>query len=625
MLTPPPSAVPDEVRLRVICTTDLHGHVLPFDYQSDRDAPGRGLAPLATLIRTARAEADNALLVDCGDMLQGTALADRAATAGGAVTRHPLIAAMNRLSYDAAALGNHDFNYGLAPLQAAVGAARFPVLCANLVAELGAHPADDTPIVPQWCSLERTLIDTAGGAHRLRIGLIGTAPPQTAIWDAAVLRGAVAARDAVASVRAHLPDMQAAGCDLVIALCHSGPGAAAPDAMAEDTGRAIAALDGIDAVVLGHSHACLPGSDFAGLDGVEAQAGRIAGKPAVMAGAFGSHLGVMDLRLARPAPDASWRVVADGVALRPGAGAVQDPEIAALTAGAHADTRAGLARPVGRAHVRLHSLFAMVGRSPALGLLADAQTAAAAELVRGTPLGALPLLSVSAPFKHGGPAGPEGFVDIPPGPLTHRHMVELSPFPNQLCVLALTGADLRAWLERAVSAYRTVPRGARDAPLIDPAAPAYTFDEIRGLRYRIDLSRPPLYEARSGARRAPTGTPGRITAITHRGRPVAPDDRFAVATNSYRASGGGGFDMIPQDTPRLHSSAPVRALLTAHVAASGPIAENGPAPWHFAPLGATALVHSAPSATLVAHADPDRRLEALGIGPGGYCMFRLAL
>lgn len=614
---------PPLLRLRVLCTTDLHGHVWPFDYQTDLTAPNRGIAPLATLIRAARAEAANSILLDCGDILQGTAMADWASAPEQAGMTHPMIAAMNRLGYDAATLGNHDFNYGLSPLQDAIQAASFPMVCANLVAELGSTADEDIPFAPPWTILTRELTDDTGETHSFRIGVIGTAPPQTVIWDAAVLRGQLAARDAVRAVKAHLPRLRAAGCDIVIALSHAGLGGTSPKEMAEDTSRALAQIDGIDVILTGHSHLRLPGPDFAGLADVDPVAGTIAGKPAAMGGAFGSDLATLDLDLELTA--GGWKVAASSVALRSLAATSPDPDILAFTKPAHEATRANMARVVGTARSRLHSVFAMAGPSPALELLAQAQMDRARALVRDTPLDDMPLLSAAAPFKLGGPFGPTGFVDIEAGPLRNRHMVELSPFPNQLCVLVVTGADLRNWLERAVSAYQTVRPGAPDALLLDSAAAAYTLDEIHGLQYQIDLSQPPLFDPRTGQPVPGVNGRGRLAALTCQGRPVGPTDQFAIATSSYRASGGGGFAMIPTTTPRLHSKDSLRDILTDHVRSKGDITATQAQPWSFAPLGQTVLVQTAPHVDLSTHGEGMPQMDNLGLNAEGYRLFRLSL
>lgn len=611
------------LRLRILCSTDLHGHLWPFDYESDTEAPGCGLAGIATLIDAARQTIPACLLVDCGDILQGTALADWAVDQTGPGVVHPMIRAMNAMGYDAAALGNHDFNYGLVPLRRAIDAARFPVLCANLVSMLGADPRQDTPFVPPWCIVTRRIADAGGTLHDLRIGLVATAPPQTAIWDAEVLRGDLSARDAVATVAAHLPDMRAAGADIVVALSHAGPGRADPDDMAEDTSLAIAGLPGIDAVLTGHSHRRLPGPDYADLPGVDAHAGRLAGKPAAMAGAFGSDLAVMDLDL-EPRTEGGWRIADSRVTLHHAAETPPQAALLDLTVGDHAATRAQMTAPVGHTRTRLHAALPLAAHAPALSLLARAQIIWAARTVAGSALAGLPILAAVVPFKAGGPAGPSGFVDIPPGPVTMRHMVELSPFPNRLCVLAVTGADLRAWLERAVAAYGTIPPGAVDLPLLDPHAPAYSLDEIHGLRYAIDLTRPPGYGTGDGVPTT-TGAPGRIAGMWHNGRAVMDSDRFAIVTNSYRAHGGGGFGMIPRDTPRLFSRDTLRDILTAHVGTAGEIAETGPAPWTFMPVGATAITRTAPHVRSATHGDGHTRMEDAGTDPDGYHRIRLFL
>jgi len=609
------------VPLRLLCTTDLHGHIWPFDYQRDCETSGRGLARVATNIRAARATALNTLLFDCGDLLQGTALADWAADPAQRCALHPMIAAMNALGYDAAALGNHDLNYGLSHLGRNLNDSGFPVVCCNLVRDLGARITDDTPLVAPWVALDRVMTDDAGQMRALKIGVIGTAPPQSAVWDAAVLRGGVSARDAVAAVRALVPDMRAAGCDLIIALSHAGLGTPHPSDMAEDTSIAIAGIDGVDVVLAGHSHRRLPGPDFATTPGADAATGHIAGKPAAMAGAFGSDLAVLDLMLT-PGND-GWRITRSTVTLQPTADTPPDPMLLDATRAAHVATRARMAGIVGKTRTRLHTVLAMAGHAPALALIADAQAAFARTLIGDTPLDALPVVSAVAPFQLGGPNGPQGFIDIPEGPLLRRHMADLSPFPNRLCVLLATGADLRLWLERAVSAYQTLDPGTPDIRLLNPDVPAYACDEIHGVEYRIDLSRPALFDVRTGLSIAPHGAQGRVTMLTCDGRPVRAQDRFAVAANSYRASGGAGYDMIPSDTPRVHSNTTLHDILVDHVRRLATVGTQAPAPFAFEPLGATALIRTAPQASAALHGDPTRRLDWLGLDAEGYGTLRL--
>ena len=161
-------------------------------------------------------------------------------------------------------------------------------------------------------------------------------------------------------------------------------------------------------------------------------------------------------------------------------------------------------------------------------------------------------------------------------------------------------------------------------PLVDPATAGYNFDVIFGVDYVIDLSRPARFGAADGVPRD-LGGPGRIVALCHAGRPVADADRFALATTSYRAAGGGGYRMVPADAPRRAGTETMHEILTGHVAGSREITLSPHPAWSFAPLAATATIDSAPYACLDQHGDPSRRLEPLGATAGGFSRFRLHL
>ncbi len=625
-------------RLRILGTTDLHGAVTSDAWGTGQPAEPCGLAALGAVIRAARDEAgaEATLLVDSGDMLQGTPLADLAMESPGA-DPHPVIAAMTALGYDAAALGNHDFNFGLATLEATLARAGFPVLCANLVRETGATPLDDRPFAPPRTILTRQLTGPDGRRHPIRIGLVAAAPPQTLLWDADLLQGRLAARGIVETVAAHATALRAEGADLVVVLSHSGLGPLptdpasdpVPDPWAEDASLAVAALPGVDVVLCGHSHRrhpAVPGAPVAG-----------SAKPLVMAGAHGCDLAVIDLDLAAgDDPARPWRIAGHHAELRPAALA-PDAALADLLRPAQARTLSALDRIVGHSPAALHAAFPLAAHAPALQFLAEAQAAEARRLVAGTPLAGLPLVSAAAAFSAGGLAGPEAFVILPPGPIRERDLWRISPFPNRVCALPVTARLLRAWLERAAACLAPIRPGDADVPLVAPGAAGYMFDVLFGLDYTIDPSRPALTDPATGAPRpgpdsgpdsgpdaSPDSGPGRITRLHHAGRPVADDDRFLLATTGYRAGGGSGYPRVPADAPRIWGRTPLRRLLADH-ASAGPLALDPRPAWDFARLGATALLDAAPSASAVTHGDPTRRLEPAGPGPGGFARFRLHL
>jgi 2',3'-cyclic-nucleotide 2'-phosphodiesterase/3'-nucleotidase len=586
-VTEPLSSTGPSVTLRLLATSDVHGHILAQDYFTGQDDSPVGLARLATIVAQARAQAgpENCLLLDNGDFLQGTPLTDLTARPGnGWRGRHPVIRAMNLMGYDAAALGNHEFNFGLDWLCDTLSQAKFPVLCANAVRATGTTPLEDTPFVPPVTILTRHLRAADGGCHDIQIGLIGLIPPQVAGWDHAHLAGCLTTRDMVETARHWVPALRARGADLVVVLAHSGidPGADRPGM--ENAARALARVPGIDALIAGHSHRVFPGPDHAGTEGADVARGTLHGVPCVKTGYAASHLGQIDLHLRRDTR--GWQVTGHAVTLRPADGVPPCPRLTRALVRAHAHTLRLTDRVLGETRAPLHSYLALVRDDPGLALVNAAQAAALAEAIRNTPHAALPLLSACAPFKTGGRGGPNHFTDIPAGPLRLRNIADLYGFPNTLCGLLITGAELRDWLERAAICFNRITPGAPGQALLDPTVPGHVFDVIEGLSYAIDLTSPARYDL-DGALASPQAR--RIRGLTHRGRPVADSDRFVIATNSYRAWGGGPFRPLAEGRLIHQSTRPIRDLIADHVARPGPIAPMPPGAWRLAPLPDTSV------------------------------------
>jgi len=630
----PPDPMPDlapedalcPARLRILATSDLHAHLRSWDYLKNRANPSVGLSRTASLIAKARAEVGCCVLVDNGDFLQGSALGEVKALQtpdpNGAL--HPMIAAMNLLRYDAVNLGNHEFSHGLKFLKAHLARAEFPVLSANLMRRLGRHPLQDVALVPPSVIITRALADADGQMHPLRVGLVGFAPPQTAVWERAKLGTCVQGRDILEAAIAHVPSLRAQGADVVIALSHSGLGPATPSAWMENASAALAQIAGIDALVMGHTHQTFP------LPGTGA--GLVSGKPAVMPGFYGSHLGVIDMDLIRVGgrwqvqggQGALWPIARRSAAGRLRAVAANAPQIVKASALAHRATRQWGSTPVGHSACALHSYFAMIGPSAALRLVARAQAAHVTRALADSPYAHLPVLSAAAPFHAGGRGGPDNFVEIPPGPLTLRHVYDLYPHPNSIAALLVTGAELRIWLERSFSQFTQIALGAQDWPLIDPDFPSFTFDTIEGLTWSVDLAAPAWVDARGGI--APAHPPRRILDLSYQGQAVRADQRFVLATNSYRASGSGGFATAQTKALSLGPSTSSRDALAAFIADNGPITDDGRANWHFAPMAnTTAVFDTSPRARRHLFGLAAPLLSPLAMTPQGFRRFRLQL
>ena len=487
-----------EMVIRIMATSDVHSWIAPYDYYKDRLESKFGLARTATLIARARSQAKNCLLFDNGDLLQGTPLANYIARiADWRQGGHPVYQVFNLLRYDAACIGNHEFNYGLPFLNKAIESARFPVLCANIYADDGDQvPDNERPYFRPYVILERFFHDNAGQAHCLKIGVIAFTPPQVMRWDSENLQGKVKAVDIVASAEKFVPQMKKNGADLVVALVHYDLAIA----IAGTAKRALSEVPGIDAMVFGHTHQLFPGQDFAAVKGVDNVRGKINGIPAMMPGFWGGHLGIIDLHLKKS--QKPWRVVGSqtqirGVFRKKGnqeQSAPADPSVMAAIAKIHRQTIEYMRTPVGKTTIAVHSYFSLARDDSSVQLVNNAQRWYVQKHIQGTRYAKLPVLAAAAPLKAGGRGGSGYYTEIPAGAIAIKNISDLYVYPNTLKVLLVDGAQLREWLEMSAGLFnRIVPQSKRQ-PLHNEAFFAFNFDIVDGVDYEIDLTQPARYD-----------------------------------------------------------------------------------------------------------------------------------
>ncbi|PZX18302.1 2',3'-cyclic-nucleotide 2'-phosphodiesterase/3'-nucleotidase [Palleronia aestuarii] len=622
-----------QAHLRLMETTDLHVHVWPYDYYADKEIDTVGLARTAALIEDVRAEASNALLLDNGDFLQGNPLGDYIAYERGMEEgqAHPVIAAMNTLGVDASTLGNHEFNYGLQFLERALAGADYPVVSANVVTTMGKTPTEDETLVPPYVILDATVTDGAGEARAVRVGVIGFVPPQIMQWDRQHLEGRVEVRDIVEAARAYVPKMKEEGADLIVALSHSGIGPAEHEPMMENASVPLAAVEGIDVVLTGHHHLVFPGPDYEGIEGVDAEAGTIHGKPAVMAGFWGSHMGLVDLLLERDGE--GWRVVEAEVEARPIYLRDEDGEVTPTVesvepvlqsvADEHQATLDYVRRAVGRTDAPLHSYFALVADDPSVQIVSNAQIWYISQMMQGTENEGLPILSAAAPFKAGGRGGAEYYTDVPAGDVAIRNVADLYLYPNTVRAVKVDGATVREWLERSAGMFNQITPGEADQSLLNPDFPSYNFDVIDGVTYRIDLSEPAKYGA-EGEVANPDAN--RIKELSFEGQPIDEDQEFIVATNNYRAGGGGSFPTLDGSNTVFEGPDTNRDVIVRYIVEQGTVSPEADANWTFAPMeGTTVIFDTGPRGTRYADQVEGVEIEPLGEAEGGFYRYRITL
>ena len=536
-----------EVRLRILETTDIHMNLLSYDYYQDKPTDQYGLARTITLIKAARAEVSNSLLFDNGDLLQGNPLGDYVAKIQplkeGEV--HPAYRVMNQVGYDAANIGNHEFNYGLDYLRRSLAGATFPYVNANIyLADKNKDSANPTHAFTPYVLLDRQVVDAAGKTHPLKIGVIGFAPPQILMWDKTHLEGRVVVRDVVETAKKYVPLMRAQGAQLVIAIPHAGFEKGSVAQFSENAVAPLAEVPGVDAILFGHSHAEFPSQAFADYPKVDIAKGTINGVAAVMPGRWGDHLGVIDLTLDNTR--GAWKIVDRQASLRPifdrtaqKSVAAPDPLVASALAEVHAQALHYVRGKVTFTNTPIDSYFALVSDDPSVQIVANAQIAYTRRAMQGTDYEKYPVLSAAAPFKTGGRQGWSYYTDIAAGPLAINNVADLYIYPNTLKAKLLTGAEVKEWIEMSAGQFNQInPQGPALQPLLNEAFRAYNFDTLDGVRYEFDVTQPAKYSS-TGALLVPTAN--RVKNLQYQGLPMDLSAKFIVATNNYRAFGGGNF------------------------------------------------------------------------------------
>ena len=567
------------VDLRILATTDLHTNLVNYDYYQDKPVETLGLAKTAVLIEKAKKENPNVLLVDNGDTIQGTPLGTYKAIVDPVEKgeQHPMYAALQALGFEAGTLGNHEFNYGLDYLNLVIETAGLPIVNANVL-----DPATGKFIYQPYKIIEKTFTDTQGRLTTVKIGVTGIVPPQILNWDKANLEGKVVVRDSVEAIRDIIPEMRKAGADITLVLSHSGIGDDKYEKGEENEGYQIASLPGVDAVVTGHSHAEFPSGNgtgfyekYPGVDGVN---GKINGTPVTMAGKYGDHLGVIDLKLNYT--DGKWKVTDSKGSIRKvdTKSNVADQRVIDIAKESHQGTINYVRQQVGTTTAPITSYFSLVKDDPSVQIVNNAQLWYAKQELAGTPEANLPILSAAAPFKAGTRGDATAYTDIPAGPIAIKNVADLYLYDNVTAILKVNGVQLKEWLEMSAGQFNTIdPNNNQPQNLVNTDYRTYNFDVIDGVTYEFDITQPNKYD-REGKLANPNAS--RVRNLKYQGKEIDPNQEFIVVTNNYRSNGN--FPGVREASLNRLLNLENRQAIINYILAVKNINPSADQNWHFA-------------------------------------------
>lgn len=551
---PPP---PDTVHLVIVATTDVHGHALGWDYVRDDVGPG-GLSRAATILETLRAQyPDHVVLLDAGDLLQGTPFATYFSKVSR-VRPHPVVDAFNALGYDAAVPGNHDFDFGLDVLKQAAEDATYRYVAANVT-----RATSDSLLLPEFTVVSR------GG---IRVGITGFTTPGVMVWDREQLARRARVGPIAAAAAPALRRLARAGVDLKVALVHSGlDGPSSYDTTGvgpENDAAALALMEPRpDLVIVGHSHREIRDSVINGVHFVQPKNGA-------------QSLAVVHVWLVKAGQGTGeagrgtggYRVATVRADVIPLADVAELPRVVRRLQAPHEQVRTWAATPLGLAGPGFGARLARAQDTPLLDFINEVQRRRA-----NADLSATPAFDLDA--------------GLPEGEVRLRDVAGVYPYENTLQAIRISGQQLKDFLEQSARYYRTYAPGQA---IIDPAIPGFNFDVISGrgggTRYAIDLTKPPGQ---------------RIVNLIVRSQPVAPGDSFTIALNSYRAAGGGGYAMLRGAPVVYDKGEDIRDLLAEEIRQVGTVtaaAYYAPS-WSILPPGREAALAAFTPRRVVSAAD----------------------
>lgn len=520
-----PSQVRGPVTITVLGTTDMHGNIWGYSYEDDKETTNNGIARVAAYIDSVRSEVgrDKVVLVDNGDLFQGTILTDDLYNKDDS-QEHPLMTAMNTLDYDAMVFGNHEFNWGVPFVERLKREAKAPYLCANVT-----YKANGETLAAPY-----TIVVKDG----VRIGIIGLTNPDCPRWDGEKLDSlsfealAPAARRAVDEIKDKV--------DLIIAVAHVGYMPEYDEDHGTDAGYSILeACPEIKVLMLGHAHVTL---NEKGENGAVVLACRNSGREVArwditfdgnneVTGITGEVVPMDDV-----APSEAFRAI-------PAVKEAHEKTRAYISSGVQSSDGTVQGGQFGVASADFQPADEIPGIPQAkledtavMDLILDLQLANSGADVTSCAL----FRDDSAIYA---------------GPINYGNVFKIYKFDNTLYTVDVTGKELKDYMEWSAACYNQWKPG--DVTIsFNPDKPGYLYDMFQGVDYEIDLSQP------AGSR---------IKNVMFKGQPLKDDQVLKLAVNNYRYSSALKTQKIIAGKRDWESPNSIRDMIVAYIKEKGTI------------------------------------------------------
>ncbi|MFC0270544.1 bifunctional metallophosphatase/5'-nucleotidase [Metabacillus herbersteinensis] len=478
------------VKITILQTSDVHGNIFSHQY-STNEGKELGLGKIASIIEQERISNDHTILIDNGDLIQGTPLTYHYVKKQSH-QKNPMILLLNELNYDVAVVGNHEFNYGRTILEQAVAESSFPWLSANIIDDKKKAPFLGKPYI----------IKVIDG---IKVAILGVTTHYIPNWEDPAHIVGLHFEDALLSTKKWIEKIRnEEQPDVMIVSYHGGferdmqIGEPTEELTTENQGYQIChEVEGIDVLLTGHQHRTISGE----LNGVTV----------VQPSFNGQAIARIELKVDKN----SKRIIKKEATILKAENVQPNKKLLSIVESYEKETQGWLDQPIGKVigDMTVKDGFQLrIIEHPLIEFINKVQMEASGVSLSNTAL-----------FNNESPGLPME--------ITMRDIVSNYIYPNTLKVIKITGSDIKSALERSASYFELDKEGN---PIVNPefSVPKpqhYNYDMWEGIDYTLDISRP-IGE--------------RVVKLVRSGQPLHLSDEFEVVMNNYRAGGGGEYIMF---------------------------------------------------------------------------------